>query len=132
MTSTRTWLLVGLLLLLIFLTVHFPPQRLQGQQIQELRQQIHTPPIKIYPLPGPDLRQVLSPGVYILKLPEQGDGEAVPVGSMKQGFYHEGSRADTIQAAPCGGNISQLLNDEGNIGYRCERCGKKWSFSGTE
>src|SRR3972149_8813535 len=28
MTSTRTWLLVGLLLFLIFLSVHFPPQRL--------------------------------------------------------------------------------------------------------
>ena len=128
MNINRTCRLGAPLLLVFFVIAYSPERPLQGEQLESrLQTQTHTPTIKTYSLPGRDLRRVLPPGMYLVTVPKDGDAEAKPVGSMKQGFYHAGNRADKSTPTRCDGDISQLLTDGGKIGYRCERCGKQWN-----
>jgi hypothetical protein len=55
--------------------------------------------------------------------------QLVPLGSTNQGFYHNGERRDR-PGTQCSGDITQLLDDKGAVGYRCERCKKEWEPRG--
>lgn len=86
-----------------------------GQPDQE-----HIDPEKVSLQPGHFyLVKVRSP----MKLTDEMD--IVQAGYFAQGFIHDGKRQDNPEKH-CGGDITSLLQDDGRIKYRCEKCRKIW------
>jgi len=49
----------------------------------------------------------------------------IPNGFLGTGFFHDGKRDDNPKRM-CWGDITILLDDDGYMNYRCERCKKVW------
>ncbi len=56
--------------------------------------------------------------------------QAIPCGYMAAGFFHDGKRQDNGKDH-CGGDITTLLQDNGEKKYKCEQCKKIWSLKPT-
>jgi hypothetical protein len=54
----------------------------------------------------------------------------VPCGSIKQGFFHDG-KCVASEKEHCGGDVTMLLQDDGSLRYRCERCKRTWEKAVT-
>ena len=72
----------------------------------------------------------LQPGDFYLikanKAIKVPDGmQAIPCGFMGAGFFHDGKRQDNGKD-DCRGNITTLMQDNGDRKYRCEKCKKIW------